>query len=158
MPDERSQGRAAEETQRRRRRGNEHLMAAKRLPIPPEVQAKLDRDGLVPRWVNDAGNRMYRLTEQDDYNKVEGVDPVPVGKDEAGQPIYAHLLAKRREFIDEDRQAADERTRALEAALIRKPEAVDSAGQGGNPNPATAERYVSDGSKITRNRNQISGS
>jgi hypothetical protein len=42
---------------------------------------------------------------QDDYNKVEGVDPVPVGTGIDGKPILAHLLAKPIEFMREDQEA-----------------------------------------------------
>lgn len=154
--DERSLGRAQAEAQRRRRRGDEALAAAKRLPIPPEVKARLEAEGLVPRWVNDQGNRMHRFAVQDDYDPVEGVEPVPVGTDEAGRPILAHLLAKRRDFIEEDREKADKRRRDMEANLFRTPEAVDAAGQGSNPNPASGPRYVAPESKIGR-ANQVLG-
>lgn len=154
--DERSLGRAQAEAQRRRRRGDEALAAAQRLPIPPEVKARLEAEGLVPRWVNDQGNRMHRFTVQDDYDPVEGVEPVPVGTDEAGRPILAHLLAKRRDFIEEDREKADKRRRDMEASLFRNPEEVDAAGQGSNPNPASVPRYVARESKIDR-ANQVLG-
>lgn len=149
--------RAAAETQRRRRRGDETLAASRRLPIPPEIQAKLDAEGLVPRWANDEGNRMHRLTVLDDYNKVDGVEPVPVGTDKAGNPILAHLLAKRRDFIEEDRGQADDRRKEVEASLFRKPEDVDAAGQGSNPNPASVRRYVAPESKIGRNNQVLDG-
>jgi len=153
---ERGQGRAAAEAQRRRRRGNEALAATERLPIPAEVKARLEADGLVPRWVNDEGNRMHRFTVQDDYDKVEGVEPVPVGRNQAGEPILAHLLAKRRDFIEEDRGQADSRRKEVEASLFRKPEEVDAAGKGANPNPASVRRYVAPESKIGR-ANQVLG-
>jgi hypothetical protein len=149
--------RAEAETQRRRRRGDEALAAAKRLPIPPEIQAKLDKDGLVPRWVNDQGNRMHRFTVQDDYDPVEGVEPVPVGTDEAGKPILAHLLAKRRDFIEDDRKAADDHRKEVEASLFRKPEDVDAAGKGSNPNPASVRRYVAPESKMGRANQVLDG-
>lgn len=151
---DRSQGRAAQETQRRRRRGDSELAANKRLPIPPEIEAELKAKGLVPRWVNDHGNRMHRFTVQDDYDPVEGVEPVPVGTDEAGHPIMAHLLAKPAEFIREDREKADKRIKATEEALFRTADATDQAGAGSNPNPATARRYVAPESKIGR-ANQV---
>lgn len=157
MPEETERGsRAQAEAQRRRRRGDEALVAAERLPIPPEIKAKLDAEGLVPRWVNDQGNRMHRLTVQDDYDKVPGVEPVPVGTDPAGQPILAHLLAKRKDFIAEDREKAEGRRKAVESSLFRTPENVDAAGQGSNPNPASAQRYVAQESKIGR-ANQVLG-
>lgn len=157
MEDDRSQGRAAQETQRRRRRDDQALTATKRLPIPPEIQARLDANGLVPRWVNDQSNRLYRFTQQDDYDKVEGVDPVPVGTDEAGQPILAHLLAKPKDFIREDREKADQRLKATEEALFRTADAADAAGAGSNPHPATARRYVAPESKIGRPNQVLDG-
>lgn len=146
--------RADQEQARRRRRGGENLEASARLPIPPEIKAQLDAEGLVPRWVNDTDNRMHRFTVQDDYDKVEGVDPVPVGTDKAGQPILAHLLAKRADFIEADRREAEERRAETEKALFRKPEAADAAGAGSNPNPATVERYMDPATKVGRG-NQI---
>jgi hypothetical protein len=158
MPENVERGsRAQAEAQRRRRRGDEALAAAERLPIPPEVKARLEADGLVPRWVNDQGNRMHRFTVQDDYDPVEGVEPVPVGTDEAGKPILAHLLAKRRDFIEDDRSKAETRRRETEASLFRKPEAVDAAGQGNNPSPSSAQRYVAPESKIGRNNQVLDG-
>lgn len=146
-------GRAEEVRRERRRRGDDELTASQRLSIPPEVQARLDEQGLVPRWVNDEGNRIFQLTQRDDYDPVEGVDPVPVGTDpRTGQPIKAHLLAKRRDFIEDDRRKADERRRATEEAMVRTPDAV--SGVGANPSPATAQTYVAKGSSISRG-NQI---
>jgi hypothetical protein len=157
MSDDRSQGRAAQETQRRRRRSDEGLSAAKRLPIPPEIEAKLKAENLHPRWVNDEGNRMYQLTELDDYNKVEGVDPVPVGTGVDGKPILAHLLAKPIEFMREDQDRAEAKRKLTEDALFRSPDAADGAGAGSNPNPATAQRYVSKDSKIGRANQVLDG-
>jgi hypothetical protein len=157
MSDDRSQGRAAQETQRRRRRSDEGLSAAKRLPIPPEIEADLKAKNLHPRWVNDEGNRMYQLTELDDYNKVEGVDPVPVGTGVDGKPILAHLLAKPIEFMREDQDRAEAKRKLTEDALFRSPDAADGAGAGSNPNPATAQRYVSKDSKIGRANQVLDG-
>lgn len=154
--DERGEARAQVEAQRRRRRGDEALAAAARLPIPPEVKARLEAEGLVPRWVNDQDNRMHRFTVQDDYDPVPGVPPVPVGTDKAGQPILAHLLAKRRDFIEEDRDKAEARRKEREEAFFKRPDAADAAGQGSNPNPASAPRYVAPESKIGR-ANQVLG-
>lgn len=157
MVDDRSQGRAAQETQRRRRRSDEGLSAAKRLPIPPEIEAELKAKNLHPRWVNDEGNRMYQLTELDDYNKVEGVDPVPVGTGVDGKPILAHLLAKPIEFMQEDQDRAEAKRKLTEEALFRSPDAADGVGAGSNPNPATAQRYVSKDSKIGRANQVLDG-
>lgn len=155
MSDDRSQGRAAQETQRRRRRSDEGLSAAKRLPIPPEIEAELKAKNLHPRWVNDEGNRMHQLTQLDDYNKVEGVEPVPVGTGVDGKPILAHLLAKPIEFMREDQDRAEAQRKLTEEALFRSPDAADA--ERANPNPASAQRYVSKDSKIGRANQVLDG-
>lgn len=154
---ERGQGsRAENERQQRRRRGDEGLSAEKRLPIPPHIQAKLQAEGRVPRWVNDVGNRVLALTQQDDYDKVEGVEPVPVVVDrKSGTTVMAHLLSKPAEFIREDQGKAEARRKLTEDAFFQRPDAADAKGR--NPNPATAERYVDEAARIRRGgeKNQI---
>lgn len=150
MADERRQGRATEVAAQRRRRGDQELRGDAKLPIPPEVAARLKKDGLVPRWVNDEGNRMHRFTVQDDYDLVDGVEPVPVGQAKDGKPILARLVAKRKDFIEADRETADKRRRETEASLMRGKNPQEAA----NPNPGTAQRYVDDATNIRRG-NQI---
>ena len=147
------QGRADTVRQQRRRRGDSEFRADKRLNIPPEVEERLKAQGLVPRWVHDVGNRMQRFTERDDYDKVEGVDPVPVDTDQNGKPILAHLLAKRADFIQEDRDAAEAKRREREKALVRGK--VEDGGAGVNAPPSgPSEFYVAKGTEIGRG-NQI---
>lgn len=145
------QGRADQTRRERRRRGDETLAPAGKLVIPPEVQARLDREGLVPRWVNDVGSRIHDLTVRDDYDTVEGVEPVPVVIDrKTGETAKAHLLAKPRDFIEEDQGRKESRRRAQEDAMLNSPDVP----AGGNPNSASAPMYVAKGSRISRG-NQI---
>jgi hypothetical protein len=149
------QGRAVAEAARRRRRGDETISAAKRLPIPPEVQAWADAKGMSLRWVNDEGNRIVQLTQQDDYDKVDGVEPVPVVVDRKnGTTVKAHLLAKRKDFIAEDRADREQRRRDQEKAMVQG--ATPDAGQNPeNPRPAQmSQTYVARGTSISRG-NQI---
>lgn len=148
------QGRAQQETQRRRRRGDGGMAVTERLPIPQEIKARLEAEGRVTRWVNDEGNRIHQFTVQDDYDKVEGVEPVPIGTATDGSPILAHLLSKPLEFVLEDRAEAEKRIKATEDALFRQPSATDQSAKGSNPNPASAERYVTSDSKLRRG-NQV---
>lgn len=155
---ERDQGRAQVEATKRRRRGGGDMAASKRLFIPPEIEARLEAEGRTVRWVNDTDNRMHRFTVQDDYDKVEGVEPVPVGTNEAGQPIMAHLLSKPNEFIAEDRARAEEKRQAVEKALFHEPDAAEAAGRGKNPNPAGgAERYIAPESSFRRGNQVLDG-
>jgi hypothetical protein len=150
MADERRQGRAEVVAAERRRRGDSELRKDASLPIPPEVAERLKKEGLVPRWVNDEGNRMHRFTVQDDYDPVDGVEPVPVGVARDGKPILARLVAKRKDFIEADREAADKRRRETEESLVRGKNPQEAA----NPNPGTAQRYVDEATSIRRG-NQI---
>lgn len=130
--------RSAEVRQERRRRSDTTIDGSQRLKlaIPPEVEARLKAEGRTPRWVNDEGNRMFQLTKLDDYDKVEGVDPIPVGTTKEGKPIYAHLCSKPDRFIQEDRIKLEERRKETERALMR----------GKNPNDPSAadDRFYAD--------------
>jgi hypothetical protein len=123
--------RTQEERQQRRRRHDGTLDAtlSKRLAIPEEIEARLKAEGMTPRWVNDEGNRLYNLTERDDYERVDGVDPVPAGTTKEGKPIMAHLLAKRTDFITEDREVADKRRREMEAGMMKGRVPTEAGGE-----------------------------
>lgn len=153
MADEPRSERSKQVAAQRRRRGDSEMRADKRLPIPPEVAKRLKSQGLEPRWVNDTGNRMHQLTVQDDYDPVEGVEPVPVGTDpHTGQPIMARLLAKRADFIKEDREKRAKTRDETETSLLRGE--VPATG-GDNPRPAgPSPTYVAKGTSISRG-NQI---
>lgn len=153
--DRQRQGREAEVAQQRRRRSESTLGIQTKLTIPEEVQAQLKAEGRTPRWVNDEGNRIHNLTVRDDYDKVDGVDPVRVGQTKEGQPLYAHLLSKPNEFIAEDRAKLEERRRDQERAMVKGQvptapgaEAAPVHGQKG------AEMYVDAATSIGRG-NQI---
>ena len=142
--------RATEVATERRRRDDLSGSPRLKLAIPEQVRAKLAAEGRTPRWVNDTGNRIADLTERDDYDKVEGVEPIKVGTDGDNKPVFAHLLAKRTDFIAEDRRKADQRRREIEASRFGSPQnpAQPSAGQMGAPT------YVDSASKIGR-ANQV---
>lgn len=121
MTDRQRTERSEEVRQQRRRRGDVTIDGSQRLKlaIPPEVEARLKAEGRTPRWVNDEGNRMVQMTKFDDYDKVEGVDPVPVGTTKEGKPILAHLCSKPTAFIEQDKAERDERRKETERALLR---------------------------------------
>lgn len=113
--------RQTEEATQRRRRDNTTLDGAQRLKlsIPEKVAKRLEQEGKVPRWINDEGNRMHNLTQLDDYDRVDGVEPRVVGTTKDGQPIKAYLHSKRKDFIEEDRRKADAPRVEFEKALER---------------------------------------
>lgn len=139
----------------RRRRDDSNFQASQKLAIPEQVQARLKAEGMTPRWVNDEGNRMHQLTVLDDYDKVAGVDPVPVGTDKSGKPVMAHLCAKRTDFIAEDQARKEDRRKGIERSMVKGQ--VPTA-PGAEPAPLRgamgAETYVDSASSIGRG-NQI---
>jgi hypothetical protein len=147
MSDDQRPDRASQVAAERRRRDDSTLGSKLKLEVPEEIRAKLAAERRTPRWVNDTGNRITDLTTRDDYDRVDGVDPVKVGTDEAGKPLYAHLLAKRDDFIAQDREKIDRRRREAEAAKF-KTNSEPMAGQMGAPT------YVDPASKIGR-ANQV---
>lgn len=149
MSDDRAD-RASQVATERRRRDDLSGSPRQKLAIPEHVRAKLEAEGLTPRWVNDEGNRIADLTERDDYDKVEGVEPVKVGTGDDNKPVFAHLLAKRTDFLVEDRRKADQRRRDVEASRF------GSSQQAAQPNAGKmgAATYVDPASKIGR-ANQV---
>lgn len=111
--------RATEETTQRRRRmdGTLDQSMDMKLAIPPKIEAEFAGTHRL-RWFNDVGPRLYNATERDDWDKVSGVDPRPVGTDEHGKPIMAHLLMKLRDFDNEDQQRKDVRRREVEQQAL----------------------------------------
>lgn len=137
--------RKTEEATQRRRRADTTIDGSQRLKlaIPPEVEARLKKEGRAPRWVNDEGNRLHNLTKLDDYDRVDGVEPVVVGTTKEGTPIKAYLCSKPENFVREDQQRLETQRREIEAALER----------GKNPNdPVSADDsfYAVEGNRISR--------
>lgn len=88
-----------------------------KLAIPPEIEAEHGSSHRL-RWFNDVGPRLFNATERDDWDKVPGVDPRPVGTNEHGKPIMAHLLMKPRPFDEDDQVRKDVQRRELEQAAL----------------------------------------
>lgn len=113
----------ADETRRERRRrddGDLDRGARLNLAIPAEIREQAKREGKTLRWINDDGNRMHQMTEQDDWDVVESplVKPVAVGTSKDGQPVMARLCSKYQDWYDQDQRdkarILDERERAVE--------------------------------------------
>lgn len=109
------------EVRQERRRRDDATISGQRqnLAIPPEIEARLEAEGRTARWVNDEKNRIYQITVLDDYDKVEGVDPIAVGTTKEGKPILAHLCSKPTRFIEEDRAKREASRKETERALLR---------------------------------------
>lgn len=136
--------RKAEVAQERRRRqpGTLDRMAQMKLAIPDKVRE--ENTAFALRWVNDTGNRMHFMTEQDDWTKIPGVPPVPVGTSEDGKPVYAHLCRKPKEFWEQDNA---ERV----AATVEREKGLMRSAKSDPQDTRTAETsYVPAGNQITQ--------
>lgn len=148
MSDNRQRAERSDEVKaQRRRRSDTTIDGSQRLKlaIPPEVEARLKAENRVPRWLNDEGNRIVNMTKYDDYDRVDGVDPVPVGTTKEGKPIIAYLHSKPAEFMEDDRKAADKPRREMEQALLRGRVPGDSHSH----DEKYSSGYVDEASKIT---------
>lgn len=137
--------RQTEVAQARRRRDDTTIDGGQRLKlaIPPEVKAQLEREGRTPRWINDEGNRLVQMTKYDDYDPVDGVEPVYVGTTKEGKPMKAHLHSKPTDFIKEDEAKREGRRAETERAMLRgKVE--------GNPTAGAEGFYADDANEIQR--------
>ncbi len=111
--------RKTEERTERRRRNDSTIDGSRRLKlaIPDDVAKRLEAEGKEPRWVND--DNIHERTVNDDYDRVDGVEARVVGRTKEGVPIKAHLHAKRKDFIADDRAKAEAARRETETALTR---------------------------------------
>ncbi|RAK52126.1 hypothetical protein [Phenylobacterium deserti] len=134
----------AEENQAQRRRrqpGTIDRMDEFALTIPDEVQAA--NPDHVFRWVLDRPKRMHQLTVRDDWDRVDGVEPIPDHADKAGNQLNLVLVKKRKEFWEEDQRAKGQALREQEQAMVRK-----ASNDPQDDRPADVS-YVPDGNSIT---------
>lgn len=128
-----------EVAQQRRRRQPGTLDRMDQLKLAVPDKAKEAHPNSTFRWVNDTPGRMHNLTVKDDWDVVKDVEPLAVGTDQAGQPIYARLCAKPLEFWEEDQRAKAKAVREQQNELIRK---------GDEKTAADAATYVKPGNSI----------
>lgn len=146
--------RATEVSAERRRRQDGEMGMRLNLVIPEEIRARLAAQGRTPRWVNDTGSRIADLTIRDDYDPVEGVDPVKVGTGDDGKPVYAKLFSKRNDFLAEDQSKADARRREVEAGMVKGLVPNQAGGARQLEGQMGAPVYVDEASKVGR-ANQV---
>ena len=151
---------------RRRRGGTLNRMGQYKLDIIDP--ALLDLDNVVYRWINDTPGRLRMATKMDDYEPVpaselgsgfsiettdsEGGEHVRnYAGLEGGQPIYAHLCKKPREFWEEDNEEVVARREAMMAGRVYRAEASESGdfeGQGGRDLDESAGAYIPKGVSV----------
>lgn len=120
MANETKRPTAAEETvaeRRRREPGTLNRAAQMKLGVPLNIRE--ENEGYHLRWCNDSDNRLYSRTVQDDWEKVSGLEPRPVGTDQHGKPIHAYLLRKREDYWQADQKENLDAISAREKALTK---------------------------------------
>jgi len=125
---------------RRRQSGTLDRTQQLKLSVPDEIKRQYPDDSF--RWVNDSGTRMYDLTEKDDWSKVNGIEPIPVGTDNFGKPVFAHLCKKPSEFLKADAAEKVAQTVEVEKAIMRGQQAPEDDRKPG-------EAYVPQGNSLT---------
>ena len=106
-------------TQNERRRRKSGPTGA-RLAISQDVIRK--HPDMEFRWGVDDEGRMQQLTQNDDWDKVPGVDTIHAGIGKAGSAIKYHLLMKPKAYIEADRAEKMARLQNAEEAALSKPE------------------------------------
>lgn len=123
-------------TERRRRKaGNKEST----LTIPQEVFDK--HPEMDFRWGLDSEGRMEQLTQNDDWDKVPGVEPIHAGTNSAGNAVKHHALMKPKKFMQEDRAEKRARLDDLEQSKLNIPDKQQAIARG-------APTYAVEGNKI----------
>lgn len=109
---------APEERRERRRKDGEAQNAGLRLDIPEWVYEKYPRTNFRLAWIRDEAARVQQK-HNEDWDPVEGVNPVPGAHDRHGNPVNHILHVKRIEWVRADREAKEIRRRQIEDQATR---------------------------------------
>lgn len=139
--------RVDEEAQERRRRrdGTLDRTSELKLAIPEAIRAA--NPGRQFRWANDRGQRIHNLTIMDDWDKVEGIEPITVDAEKDGTPIKAYLLSKPDEFVQEDEKRKMARLRETEDGIFRR---GDIVGEGASDLSGAVAYTPAEGNRLNR--------
>ena len=130
---------------RRRRDGTLDRTSELKLAIPDAIRAA--NPGRQFRWANDRGQRVHNLTVRDDWDKVEGIEPITVDAEKDGTPIKAYLLSKPDEFVQEDEKGKMDRLRETEDGIFRRGDVV---GEGASDLSKGVSYTPNEGNRLNR--------
>lgn len=158
----------AEETQQRRRRRREgSLDLTGMLKLDCDAGHLRDLDKFVYRWVNDENGRYHAIRRYDDYdpvpaNEVEGAFDEQEAREESsetvrrcvgvqrtGQPLYAYLVRKRRDYWQEDYEEMVAEREEMLSGTLRGDKVLTAEGAVADKEPNT---YAVAGNQIGRVR------
>jgi hypothetical protein len=122
--------RATDDRRERRRKEGDLEEFDLKLPIPDWVLDKFPSAEYQHRWFRDEPGRLAIMHKQD-WDPVEGVDPVPGAQDKFGQPIKHVLMVKYLDWYEADRAKMEDRRKEVVKQMERGnvKGAGDDAGQ-----------------------------
>lgn len=114
------QAKPRREAERRERRRTPETVddSGLKLPIPDWVYDKYPKSEYTHRWFRDEPGRIATKFKQD-WDAVEGVEPVPGAHDRHGQPCDHILHIKMLDWYLQDRAVLDERRKAIVKQMER---------------------------------------
>lgn len=89
-----------------------------RLPIPDWVYDKYPATEFRHRWLRDEPGRIATKYNQD-WDPVEGIDPVPGAQDRHGNPCNHILHIKKLDWYQQDRAKMEDRRKAIVKQMER---------------------------------------
>lgn len=104
---------APQQRRERRRKDGEAENAGMRLAIPDWAYEKYPKQQFKLAWITDSPGRLHQK-HQEDWDAVEGVDPVPGASDKNGNPTNMILHVKWRDWVDEDKAKLETRRKEIE--------------------------------------------
>lgn len=119
-----------ENRRKRRRKDGEAQNAGLRLAIPDGVQERYPKTDFRLAWVRDDPGRMQQK-HNEDWDPVEGVEPVPGAHDKHGNPVKHILMVKRQEWVQEDRDKKERARKLIEDQANRGKVTGQGADAGG---------------------------
>ncbi len=130
----------------------------RKMTIDSATHARLKESNLVPRWINDEGNRLFEA-QQGDYDFVSnpgsevttGEEETQtdnriykdVGKNSDGSPKRAYLMTIPKEYYKEDQDSKEEINQRVDDAIRGgQPKGLDSHGVNPDKGSTNVSRVI----------------
>jgi|GEM_PF-6781086 len=103
---------------KRRRKDGEAQNAGLKLAFPDWVHEKFPDKEFRKAWIRDDGARVLQK-HNEDWDPIEGVDPVPGAYDRHGNPVNHIAIVKRLDWVQEDRAKKEVMRKQIEDQTAR---------------------------------------
>lgn len=108
----------ATKRRKRRRKDGEAQNAGMKLVFPDWVHEKFPKTDFRVAWIRDDAGRVLQK-HNEDWDPIEGVDPVPGAFDRHGNPVNHIAVVKRRDWVQEDRDKKEVLRKQIEDQTSR---------------------------------------